>query len=397
MSPSGPAGKAWTTAADLRAQVLRLWQRDALLNASYPLRLSLRAPVSHDLSQHFDAARVWAADVQQGARGGYRVALREIHHRVIGHNSLPGEIWIDTLNEALRLIGKQREGRAFDALLAVTQHQQPALLPWLQAQPQRALATAADWPRLLAIVGWLQAHPRPQIYLRQVDLPGVHSKFIEAQRAVLSELLDLALPAQAIALDARGSAQFAQRYGFLDKPLRVRLRFLDPAHRGWVAGADADYGLSQMAFAALDADVENVFVTENEINFLAFPRLPNSLVIFGAGYGFEALAPAQWLQQRKLHYWGDIDTHGFAILDQLRASFAHARSFLMDHPTLLSHREHWGIEPKPTQRDLLRLTDAERRLFDDLRWCRLRDQPLRLEQERIGFGCVEAAAFELTS
>jgi hypothetical protein len=132
-----------------------------------------------------------------------------------------------------------------------------------------------------------------------------------------------------------------------------------------------------------------VFITENEINFLAFPPAAGSLVVFGAGYGFDALTQAAWLRQCDLRYWGDIDTHGFAILDQLRAHFPQARSFLMDHDTLLAHQAQWTSEPQPTQRDLPRLNEAERRLYDDLRWRRLRDEPLRLEQERIAFGCVE--------
>ena len=36
--------------------------------------------------------------------------------------------------------------------------------------------------RLLDVVTWLRAHPRPGIYLRQVDLPGIHSKFIERHK-----------------------------------------------------------------------------------------------------------------------------------------------------------------------------------------------------------------------
>ncbi len=47
-------------------------------------------------------------------------------------------------------------------------------------------------------------------------------------------------------------------------------------------------------------------------------------------------------------------------------------------------------------RDLSRLNDDECRLYDDLRWQRLRDEPLRLEQERIGFGWVEQAVAALT-
>jgi hypothetical protein len=355
----------------------------------FPLRLSLRGPTSSDLSERFDEVRTWAAGLQQSP--GCRLVMREVRHRVIGQNSLPGEAWVDTLDDALRLVGKARDTRAYGALLAVTLQRQPALLPWLQRQPLRALALAEVWPQLLDVVAWLQAHPRPDIYLRQVDLPGIHSKFIEAQRGVLSELLDLTLPADAIDTMASGAAQFARRYGFRDKPLRVRLRFLDPEHSAWVSGADADYTVSQQAFARLAPDVRHVFITENEINFLAFPPAAGSLVVFGAGYGFEAMAGAAWLQQCGLHYWGDIDTHGFAILDQLRAQFPHAQSFLMDHDTLLVHQAQWTLEPQPTQRDLPRLNEAERRVYDDLRWRRLRDEPLRLEQERINFSRVERA------
>ena len=384
----------WTGPAELKAQVLRLWERDELLAATFPLRLTLRMPSSNALSARFDEARAWVADLQQGelqqkAGKGYRLVMREVRHRVLGANSLPGEAWVDTPDDALRLIGKVREGKLFLDLLAATQQQQPALVPWLQCQPRRALALAADWPRLLAIVAWLQAHPRPGLYLRQVDLPGIHSKYIEAQRAVLADLLDLVLPTDAVNDAARGVGQFAARYGFKDKPLRVRLRFLDPQHPAWVPATDADYTLSAPAFDRLNPPVRRVFITENEINFLAFPPTADSLVIFGAGYGFDALTQAAWLHQRTLHYWGDIDTHGFAILDQLRAHFPHALSFLMDRDTLLAHEAHWIPEPQPTQRDLPRLGPDERRLYDDLRWRRLRDEPLRLEQERIAFGRVQ--------
>jgi len=389
----------WTTPAELRAQLMRRWDKGELLaeivapGGLFPLRLSLRGPTSSDLSERFDEVRAWAAGLQQSP--GCRLVMREVRHRVIGQNSLPGEAWVDTLDDALRLVGKARDARAFQALLAITLRQQPTLLPWLQRQPLRALALVELWPQLLDVVAWLQAHPRPDIYLRQVDLPGIHSKFIEAQRGVLSELLDLTLPADAIDTMASGATQFARRYGFRDKPLRVRLRFLDPEHSAWVSGADADYTVSQQAFARLAPDVRHVFITENEINFLAFPPAAGSLVVFGAGYGFEAMAGAAWLQQCGLHYWGDIDTHGFAILDQLRAQFPHAQSFLMDRDTWLEHQAQWTLETQPTQRDLPRLNEAERRVYDDLRWRRLRDEPLRLEQERVAFGCVERAVAAL--
>ncbi|RFC34733.1 MAG: hypothetical protein (DUF3322) [Candidatus Nitrotoga sp. LAW] len=91
----------------------------------------------------------------------------------------------------------------------------------------RALELANDWSRLLGVVAWMQAHPRPDVYLRQVDIPGVHSKFIEAHRSVLTELFDRVLDPEMIDT-ASGVSGFASRYGFRDKPLRIRFRLLDP-------------------------------------------------------------------------------------------------------------------------------------------------------------------------
>jgi hypothetical protein len=391
----------WTLPADLRAQLVRRWDKGELLaeraapGGLFPLRLVLRAPSSADLSQRFDDVRAWAAALQAGAHAGYRLAMRDVRHRIIGQNSLPDEAWVETLDDALRLVGKTHEVQAFDGLWTATGARQPALLPWLQRQPLRALALAPHWPLLLDLVAWMQAHPRPGLYLREVDLPGMHSKFIEAQRGVLAELLDLVLPAQAIDTRASGVAQFTRRYGFRDKPQRLRFRWLDREGPDWVGGGDGDYTVSQSTFAAMQPAIERVFITENEINFLTFPPLRKSLVVFGAGYGFQALSDTRWLARCELHYWGDIDTHGFAILDQLRAHHPHARSFLMDRPTLMAHRAQWTDEPQPTLRDLPRLTPEESGLYDDLRWRRLGEQAVRLEQERIAFGAVARASAAL--
>jgi hypothetical protein len=259
----------------------------------------------------------------------------------------------------------------------------PALLPWLEKRPLQAMELAADWPRLLAVVGWLIGHPRPGIYLRQVDLPGVHTKFIEAHRGVLAELLDLALSSDAVDATKAGVSQFASRYGFLDKPTRIRLRVLDAGMASAPGLVCPDITLDADSFRRLRIDVKQVFITENETNFLAFPQVRQAIVIFGAGYGWEALARSRWLSHCTLHYWGDIDTHGFAILDQLRGHFDHVDSFLMDRATLDAHTVAWGVEDKPQQMDLHRLTREERALYDDLRDNRIR-KGLRLEQEHVG-------------
>ncbi len=384
----------WTRPADLRAQLQKLWDRGGLLASLvtgeklFPKRLVLKCPTSAEMAERFDEARAWIGELREMPH--CRVETREFNHRVFGANAVPAEVWIDALDEALALIGKRRDANRFATLLDVTRERQPRLLDWVARRPLRALELFDEWSRLLEIVAWVQAHPRPGVYLRQVDVPRVHSKFIEAHRGVLAEWLDIVLPPEAIERSASGTSQFARRYGFRDKPLRIRFRILDPEFALWSCIREPDMTLDAESFARLDAKISRVFITENEINFLAFPKVTGSLVIFGAGYGFDVLARAAWLSRCRVHYWGDIDTHGFAILDQLRAHVAHAESFLMDRTTLLAFEAQWGEEEKQTRRDLLRLNPDERALYDDLRDNRLRKN-LRLEQERIGFGWVESA------
>lgn len=389
---------SWTTAADLRTQVQKRWVQGTLLREIirpgelFPLRLTLKAPRSSDLSERFDDVRNWVNQLQRSVHGGtgtgYRLVWRTVRHRVIGTNSLPGEVWIDTLEDALGLINKKSEAKQFVAMTEQARVRMPETLPWLEKHPLRALTLAGDWHHLLDILAWLRAHPRPDIYMRQVDLPGIHSKFIENNRTVLAELLDCVLPPADIDSLFNRTGGFVRRYGFREKPLRVRFRILDSRHALLPEG-DQDITVSHDTFARLAPGVSRVFITENEINFLTLPPLADSLVVFGAGYGFDMLRQAQWLKDKALYYWGDLDTHGFAILDQLRSQFPHAESFLMDRHTLMTHRDYWGTESEPVLRELSRLTNEERAVYDDLRWKRLPGAfSVRLEQERIPFGWV---------
>ncbi len=389
----------WTRPADLKAQVRRWWERGELARARvtgeamFPRRLSCKTPSSADLGQHFEEVRHWVTELTRMPQ--VRLEWRTLRHRVQGSQQLPHAVWVDSLDEALQLIDKMNQAQRLDALVAHTRQNLPAVLPWLSQRPLKALELSEHWTTLLSVCHWVSTQPQPGIYLRQVDIPGVHSKFIEAQRSVLAELFDLVLPDQAIREDFRGVQEFARRYGFRDKPVRIRMRVLDAAVSPLDGVAEPDLTLDADSFSALRLPLlPRVFITENETNFLALPALPRSIVIFGAGYGWDALAQARWLQNCAMHYWGDIDTHGFAILDQLRGHFAHVASLLMDRDTLDAHQAHWGEEARPCTQSLSRLDAGEMALYNALRHDRIRPG-LRLEQERIGYGWLKQALARL--
>ena len=56
----------WTSPADLRAQVERLWSKGRLLadETLFPLELKLRRPESRALSERFEEVRSWIRDLE---------------------------------------------------------------------------------------------------------------------------------------------------------------------------------------------------------------------------------------------------------------------------------------------------------------------------------------------
>ncbi|MCU0735709.1 MAG: DUF2220 family protein, partial [Methylotetracoccus sp.] len=361
----------------------------------FPWVLRLRVPDSKALAERFDEVRQWIRSLTEGSKAergfGYEIEWAEINHRQLGRNRVPVRVSVAEEADALRLIEKSRDAARFQQVADQILAHFPMLREWMAQRPMTMLEHAADGPRLQAVLAWFCEHPRPGIYLRQLDIAGVDTKFIETRKGLLAELLDRVLPEAFIEREATGSRGFEQRYGLRSKPPLVRFRLLDP--RLAIHGL-TDLSVPVEQFVRLNPPVTRVFITENEINGLAFPAVPESLVIFGLGYSLDRLAEVRWLADKALYYWGDIDTHGFAMLDRIRSYFPDTRSFLMDRPTLLAHRPLWVTEETPHHGSLMRLSDTEHALFEDLRDHRWGDR-LRLEQERIAFGWLERALCDL--
>lgn len=400
----------WTARRDVVETLQKRWRRGDFLaalaegRAVVPQEVSLRAPGTREIADRFgevqDWVRRWEADTS-GPRQGLRLEYGQVGGRLIGVNRLPLRVWVDDEPSLWRLLDVGTDVEAFRALLVQTDRLYPELRPWVHRHPQAALAVAQVWDQVLSVVRWVVDRGGPETYLRQIDLPGVDTKFVETHRTVLAELLDAVLPPERIDPQIPRS-RFARRYRLAAKPSYLRCRTLDDrplldTGRRPSPGSPARHGSGPTELTLrvdeLDQVVlpgRKVIIVENEITFLALPALPDALAVLGGGYGVTQLSSVTWLPEREIHYWGDLDTHGFAILDRLRAFLPTAHSLLMDRPTLEGHREHWGHEPTPVNGALERLTGPERDLYADLVEDRYAPA-LRLEQERIRFGAVRAA------
>jgi hypothetical protein len=349
-----------------------------------PLGVPLCGPAAGEIAERLGEVQEWAAEWERAGRGPLRVEYKRVGGRKVGANIIPCRAWIDGYDQAWELLGVRAEVRRFSSLADATAASCPRLIPWLIGRPMQALMLADRWDKLLATVRWIDERQSPGMYLRQVDVPGVDTKFIEGHGGVLAELLDLQLAPGRIDRDC---ADFAVRYRFRRKPGYVRFR--SPGFAGF-----SELSVRADEFTTAPPEARRAYVVENEITYLAFPLPGDAIVIFGGGYAVEALGSLGWLTDLDLTYWGDIDTHGFAILNRLRHRVGHARSMLMDRTTLLAHRDQWVTEPRPAIAGLDLLDAEEADLYRDLVDGTL-GPSVRLEQERISFATIEKAVARL--
>ena len=128
-------------------------------------------------------------------------------------------------------------------------------------------------------------------------------------------------------------------------------------------------------------------MVENEQSCLALPTLPNTIVVAGGGKNV-AWMSADWLQGKRVGYWGDIDSEGFSILSDVRSKVSHVRPLMMDRETVDAFQARMVAEPDSVQSEPAGLTDTERALFRELRANQFKDA--RLEQERLPLDYVQS-------
>lgn len=405
----GSAGKAqgWTTLADLRAQSLKAWGSGALLrellepSGLYPRRRPLKRPTAAGLLRDYAAARAWAAELN-AAVGPFTLETTEVGRTTVGSNQLPSAAVFASADDEIGFVGKAKDAARCVELAAGLAALDPAFSVWALRRPLKLLELGDDALTAARVALWLRDNPEPGVYVRQLSLPGVHTKFIENHRRVMDELLEALRPAE-LPEDASAddgvaeipaepgsllgqpptrtpAARFAARHGFMHPPELVRFRMLDPDLP--LLGDARDLTVTAEAFCTLNLPVKTVLITENLVNFLALPDLPGAVAVYGGGYGFSSLRDASWLRDCHVLYWGDLDTHGFRILAQLRDVHPHVVSLLMDEETLLEHRDAWGQEPSPSKASLTRLTPEENKVYEAL-GSNAYGTNVRLEQELI--------------
>jgi hypothetical protein len=367
------------------------WWREVLLSAidggnCFPKEITRIGKISPKdiltkLTEHKSSIQL-LRDNSKDYRGyGYNVILIEKQFEKIGRQQVPEKITIETIEDFLKYISKEKEYARFSSNLNLITAELPILVEWIKSNPLR-LIEHDTWRDTLKVCQYFIENPQPNLYIRQLPIE-VHTKYIQANKQLMQSLLEFLIPKSINYSENRFELRFNLKYA---EPL-IRIRFLDQETSPLSEVSDMSLPLSE--FSVFKCICKNVLVTENIMNFLALPSLPQTVAIWsGGGFSVSYLKDIGWLKDKQFYYWGDIDAHGFQILNQFRTYFPNTVTLMMDEKTLKCFKPAEG-EPC-TNQNLPMLTTEEHNLYQYLR-----ENNLRLEQEKITQAYAEDKLFRI--
>jgi hypothetical protein len=367
---------------DLRALLVRRFasrHRHWLAGeGQWPWRVAIGSPTENEVARDPAAFRAWIAAWSEWTGPG-ELRWEERQWPRLGRQRLPASLDLRSAAEIAAVAGQAPRW----ALAAERYERMVDRWPSLASEASvlaRHFDVLADYgdsdfERLVALLDWLDRHPESNLYLRQLPVPGLDTKWVENRKGLVTELVRAAL-------GRCGDGNLYAVCGLRRPAHRLRMRLLCPQLRSRVGGVH-DIELPVDEVARLPIAPSLAIVVENLETGLALPQLAGAVAFMRLGNAVGALRAVAWLREAAAIYWGDVDTHGFVILDRAREVLPQMRSILMDAATLVRHRTLWSEEPVQSAIEPSRLEPHERSAYDGLRSHAWGAHNVRLEQERI--------------
>jgi hypothetical protein len=367
--------------ADITRRLSNNWHTHIVgTQKAFPHAFPLGRPTATDLKGDYAAFYARTVEWQDWAKahGGtlnYETRIAKGGTR----QKVPTHVTASTIDQAAAMVAGEWPERLARARhrLSVLREQYPHATDFARTLRLIDKYRAIDFELLRAVADWYLEDPARAVLgvtPRQVPLPGVHAKWLQGHKSGVQALTGL------------------DDLGLLPgHPPRIHFTYLDP---GYLASGARLHDSATVGDAFTPAyEPQVVVISENKDTAIHFPPIPGGIAVEGDGFGGKTAANFTWLTGTPwLYYWGDIDTHGYEILNGYRADGLPVTSILMDLATYETY-ESYGTntdkdnaalrpgDPKP----LSHLTDSERGVY-----LRLLDSDhhghRRIEQERIPLG-----------
>ncbi len=193
--------------------------------------------------------------------------------------SIPGKIYFETLQDFLYFTHRVRE---YDKILQAREvilPLYPSLTDWVNSNSAILLDNSEHWNDLMKVCKYFTTFPPPHpYYIRELPIE-VHTKFIEQNATLLKNLLDQLLPTKWLNKDEK---DFSSRYFLKKIKVYTQIRILDEDLKPYLGYDECALSLDDAVW--LKWTPEKVFIIENQTCFLTFPKVKNSVAIFGEGF-----------------------------------------------------------------------------------------------------------------
>lgn len=359
------------------ARRLASWSQAPGLPIDFPLRIRIRGLDAADSAVDHEGtlyrARAWSAYAGPGR-------VETTRRRWPGFNVLdvPHRLAFNAPQELAEFAGNADEWSTAAHRMGQLRNAWPNILRLPPGEFAKVMALAdPDWSTVLATLSWADKNDTAGYLARQLPIPGADTKWVQRHWPLIDKLS---------ALGARSNSATLSPLNTIEKMTLTRV--LDESLRNQIGGLGL-FAAPPTELARLPLTPKVVIVCENLQNAHAFIDRPGTVVLAGKGFDIPAYAKIPWLHTARILYWGDIDTHGFAILNRFRSHLS-AESILMDEGTLLRNRASWVTEDTPTSAVLPNLTDAEQRVYRGL-IADVYGTKVRFEQERVPWQEVSLA------
>ena len=358
--------------------------------------LTIRADtgnVNDDLLQRQKDLQSLIAKSKNKTGSGYALELETVQSRRNGEQTFISRILFETKDDFLSFINENKSYKRFYNAIELVKESHllstEKICEWskshlndLQSEPE----SSHYWSDICLCAEWLNKNQDSKLYIREIPLP-VHTKFIEQNSKLIQSLTE----------KSDSAVSFEDTFGLKTKPCSVRFRSISEK----VSLPFSTTNLSECQipikdFECLDKEfsdqIKNIFIVENEMVYLTFPKVPNSICIWGHGYTVNSLNNVKWFNSKRIYYFGDLDEHGFDILSSYRRFYPDIQSFCMDRDTWNKY-QMFAVEGKKLDGSKVpeNLKDAERLFF-----CILHNSKKdRIEQERISVEYIKEVVTHL--
>ena len=376
LTPSMIKDKAVRKWPDYRDHLLRSLILDEPLKF-FPLIIRGDTSLRDTFSESAEAYTLLLSESTEKKGKGYTLVWEKKNLRGYGTQSVIKTISIETEEDYLFLTGKEETRKAIITCINAVSplfKDKSILYSWAKSHTKEIENQYTDWEAVSITLSYFINHrDNSSYYLRELPIK-VHTKFIEENTSLLISLLS-ALTGETITSNRPEDVFRLKR-----KPLLIRFRMKS---KNWTR---EEMAIPLTSFSILDkeedlSEIKRVFIIENEAVYLSFPLSDSDICVFGGGFQATVL-DSLWMQERDIHYFGDLDEHGLEILSVFRERYPKAKSLMMDTETYTTFRDYSVAGVSVESRNACaNLTKPELALLSTLR-ANAPDHS-RLEQERI--------------